>query len=213
MRKALSEHYPDVGWSRSEAQPDNRDESADASPYWVYDPIDGAYHYIQGMPLWSSSLALISEGRTVFSIVYEPSLHELFVATESGGATLNGVSLRVSGKSALRSAVVATALPPFGYGNEDEHRPDAFLWCARWRPLLCSWLTWLRDDWKLIGRRATIYTTGWRAHCWFRKQEARSPTLLVNHWARMRMELQPRLRGLRRHCLRVLRTRALKPWR
>ncbi|WP_277045633.1 inositol monophosphatase [Caballeronia mineralivorans] len=127
MRKALSEQYADVGWSRSEAQPDNGDISADASPYWVYDPIDGAYHYIQGLPLWSSSLALISEGRTVFSIVYEPSLHELFVATESGGATLNGVPLRVSGKSALRSAVVATALPPFGYGNEDEHRRSVAL--------------------------------------------------------------------------------------
>jgi len=35
MRKALSEQYADVGWSRSEAQPDNGDISADASPYWV----------------------------------------------------------------------------------------------------------------------------------------------------------------------------------
>jgi myo-inositol-1(or 4)-monophosphatase len=121
MRTTLSQHYPEIGWSHSEAQPDSPDETTGA-PYWVYDPIDGAYHYVQGLPLWSSSLALISEGRTVFSIVYEPSLHELFVATESGGATLNGRSLRVSGKSDLRSAVVATALPPFGYGDEDEHR-------------------------------------------------------------------------------------------
>jgi myo-inositol-1(or 4)-monophosphatase len=120
MRTALSQHYPDIGWSHSEAQPDNPNETG-AAPYWVYDPIDGAYHYVQGLPLWSSSLALISEGRPVFSIVYEPSLHEIFVATESGGATLNGVTLRVSGKSDLRAAVVATALPPFGYGDEDEH--------------------------------------------------------------------------------------------
>ena len=121
MRTALSRHYPDIGWSSSEAQPDKPDEAA-ASPYWVYDPIDGAYHYLQGLPLWSSSLALISEGRPVFSIVYDPSLHELFVATESGGATLDGAPLQVSGKSDPRAAVVATALPPFGYGDEDEHR-------------------------------------------------------------------------------------------
>jgi myo-inositol-1(or 4)-monophosphatase len=126
MRAALSQHYPDIGWSSSEAQPDSPDEAA-AAPYWVYDPIDGAYHYVQGLPLWSSSLALISGGRPVFSIVYEPLLRELFVATESGGATLNGVSLRVSGKSDLRSAVVATALPPFGYGDEGEHRRSVAL--------------------------------------------------------------------------------------
>ena len=127
MRTALSQHYPGIGWSSSEAEPDKLDEATALSPYWVYDPIDGAYHFIQGLPLWSSSLALTSEGRTVFSIVYEPSLHELFVATESGGATLNGVPLRVSGKSDLHAAVVATALPPFGYGDEDEHRRSVAL--------------------------------------------------------------------------------------
>jgi len=126
MRSALSQHYPGIGWSGSEAQPDKPDE-AGASPYWVYDPIDGAYHYVQGLPLWSGSLALISEGRPVFSIVYEPLLHELFVATQSGGATLNGVSLRVSEKSDLRASVVATALPPFGYGDEGEHRRSVAL--------------------------------------------------------------------------------------
>lgn len=121
MQTALSQHYPDIGWSSSEGLPDESEQAA-ARPYWVYDPIDGAYHYLQGLPLWSSSLALISEGRPVFSIVYDPSLREIFVATESGGATLNGVPLQVSGKSDLRAAVVATALPPFGYGDEDEHR-------------------------------------------------------------------------------------------
>jgi myo-inositol-1(or 4)-monophosphatase len=126
MRTALSQHFPDIGWASSETQPDDPDETA-AAPYWVYDPIDGAYHYVQGLPLWSSSLALISEGRPVFSIVYDPSQRELFVATESRGATLNGAPLRVSGKSNLRSAVVATALPPFGYGDEDEHRRSVAL--------------------------------------------------------------------------------------
>ena len=106
--------------------PDDPDATT-AAPYWVYDPIDGAYHYVQGLPLWSSSLTLISEGRPVFSIVYEPSQRELFVATESRGATLDSVPLQVSGKSDLRSAVVATALPPFGYGDEDEHRRSVAL--------------------------------------------------------------------------------------
>ena len=31
---------------------------------WIYDPIDGAYHYLMGLPLWSSSLALVVNGET-----------------------------------------------------------------------------------------------------------------------------------------------------
>src|SRR5471030_2224127 len=46
MRTVLSRQYPDIEWSSSEAQPDRPDEAA-ANPYWVYDPIDGAYHYVQ----------------------------------------------------------------------------------------------------------------------------------------------------------------------
>lgn len=187
MQTALSQHYPDIGWSGSEAQPDSPDEAA-ARPYWVYDPIDGAYHYIQGLPLWSSSLALISEGRTVFSIVYEPSLHELFVATEFGGAALNGAPLRVSGKSDLRTAVVATALPPLDTATRtntvDRLRclaqcPGVCLSCGRWLPRRCSWLMWLRDGWMPIGKPATIYTTGSRVRCWSGKLEVRSLTLPV----------------------------------
>ncbi|HTJ25562.1 MAG TPA: inositol monophosphatase family protein [Candidatus Limnocylindria bacterium] len=73
-----------IGWSDAEAQPDLQRRPADDETFWIFDPIDGAYHYLQGLPLWSSSLALISGGRAVF-------------------------------------AVVATALPPFGYGDFAEH--------------------------------------------------------------------------------------------
>jgi myo-inositol-1(or 4)-monophosphatase len=120
MRAALAQQYPDIGWCASEAQADAN--TAIAGSYWVYDPIDGAYHYLQGLPLWSSSLALISEGRPVFSLVYDPSLGELFMAAESEGATMNGVALRASQKLNVKSAVVGTALPPFGYGDPIGHR-------------------------------------------------------------------------------------------
>jgi myo-inositol-1(or 4)-monophosphatase len=120
MRAALAEQYPDIGWSTSEAEVDP--DMPFAESYWIYDPIDGAYHYLQGLPLWSSSLTLISKERPVFSLVYDPSLGELFMAAESEGSTMNGVALRVSQKANVKSAVVGTSIPPFGYGDPIGHR-------------------------------------------------------------------------------------------
>ena len=92
LRASLAELHPEIGWTDEEARPDGRD-------YWLYDPIDGAYHFLQGLPLWSSSLALIRHGRAVASIVYDPKGDELFAAIENGGTTCNGVPVAVSPKN------------------------------------------------------------------------------------------------------------------
>jgi myo-inositol-1(or 4)-monophosphatase len=108
LRRMLQEKYPDIGWHDEEERPAGQA----ARPYWLYDPIDGAYHYLQGLPLWSSSLALVSGDETLFSTVFDPALDELFVAVASEGATLNGGRIQVSPKAELQAAVVGTAVAP-----------------------------------------------------------------------------------------------------
>ena len=107
LRRTLQEKYPDIGWNDEEERPGQA-----AKPYWLYDPIDGAYHYLQGLPLWSSSLALVSGGETLFSTVFDPALDELFVAVAGEGAMLNGRRIQVSPKAELQAAVVGTAVAP-----------------------------------------------------------------------------------------------------
>ncbi|WP_109476816.1 inositol monophosphatase [Paraburkholderia sp. C35] len=107
LRHALHEKYPEIGWNDEEDRPDHADSS-----YWLYDPIDGAYHYLQGLPLWSASLSLVHRGETVFSVVFDPAMDELFVAVRGEGSTLNGRSLHVSPKAELQAAVVGTAVAP-----------------------------------------------------------------------------------------------------
>jgi myo-inositol-1(or 4)-monophosphatase len=118
MRSALGAAFPEIAWSESE---DKRDRSDSSAPYWVYDPIDGAYHYLQGLPLWSSSLALVKDGHAILGLVYDPCNQELFVAETGRGTSLNGQSICASAKTDLRAAVVGTALPPFGSVAADEH--------------------------------------------------------------------------------------------
>ena len=113
LRASLAELHPDIGWTDEEARPTQGD-------YWLCDPIDGAYHYLQGLPLWSSSLVLVRNGRPLLSVVHDATRDETFVATELGGATCNGVPMRVSPKSAVSSAVVGTAIPPLAQVGEAE---------------------------------------------------------------------------------------------
>jgi len=116
LRHALADLYPTIGWNAEEAQP-----SATDNPFWQFDPIDGAYHYLQGLPLWSSSLALVQGGRVLFSVVYDPGGHETYLAIAGGGATLNGERLRVSAKTELTAAVLGSALPPLAQVGPVEH--------------------------------------------------------------------------------------------
>jgi myo-inositol-1(or 4)-monophosphatase len=115
LSSQLASQYPDIGWMGEE----ERAEGCN-SAYWLYDPIDGAYHFLQGLPLWSSSLVLMLNGEPVFSAVYDATSAEIFVATRRQGATCNGKPISVSAKTDLSTAVVGTAIPPLAQVGEAE---------------------------------------------------------------------------------------------
>lgn len=131
LRTQLQARYPGIGW---------RDEDGaafdTAAPHWVYDPIDGAYHYLQGLPLWAASLALVRDGRAVAAVVYDPALGELFVAAEGTGARCTGFAgragapLRVSARTELASAVAGSAIPPLLQVGADAQQQALRLLCA-----------------------------------------------------------------------------------
>lgn len=116
LRTALDLAYPEIALCREEAS----DTHGLEGRYWVYDLIDGAYHYLQSLPLWSSSLALIEHGRPVLSVVYDPLSSELFTAIASQGARMGPSPLCVSAKPALPLAVLGTAVPPTGATSQAE---------------------------------------------------------------------------------------------
>ena len=107
LRSELQMRYPDIGWR------DEQSASFDtAAAHWVYDPIDGAYHYLQGLPLWSASLALVQDGRASIALVYDPAQRELFMARQGAGSSCEGRPIRVSPKTELVSTVVGSAISP-----------------------------------------------------------------------------------------------------
>lgn len=63
---------------------------------WILDPLDGTSNYAAGLPFFGVSLALVTQGRVVLGVVYDPVARECFSAIAGQGAWLNGEPLRLS---------------------------------------------------------------------------------------------------------------------
>jgi myo-inositol-1(or 4)-monophosphatase len=56
--------------------------------FWCVDPVDGTSNFAAGKKYFGVSVALMYRRRSVFGMVYDPNLDELFYATQHGGAVL-----------------------------------------------------------------------------------------------------------------------------
>lgn len=58
--------------------------------FWCVDPIDGTSNFVNGLPFFAVSIALVRQGRSVLGVVYDPHADEAFYAIAGGGAWMNG---------------------------------------------------------------------------------------------------------------------------
>ncbi len=56
---------------------------------WILDPVDGTSNFAIGIPVYSTSLALMIQGEIIAGLVYDPSRDEMFAARKGLGAELN----------------------------------------------------------------------------------------------------------------------------
>lgn len=83
----------------------------DPSHRWIVDPIDGTLNFVHGIPHFAISIALEREGVLVAGVVYNPIRDELYWAEKGRGAFMNDHRLRVSARTGLDDAVIATGIP------------------------------------------------------------------------------------------------------
>ena len=106
---------PVVGEEMSEAQQSEQWLAGDAG-LWCVDPIDGTSNFVNGVPYFAVSVALMQAGRSVLGVVYDPVSDEMFYAGRGQGAFLNGERLPLRpGRTQLRGAIAGIdfkRLPP-----------------------------------------------------------------------------------------------------
>ena len=73
---------------------------------WVIDPIDGTRSFISGHPAFGFLLAYIESGRSRLSMIAMPALNEVYLGQVGQGATLNGVPIACSKRTALSDAIL-----------------------------------------------------------------------------------------------------------
>ncbi len=86
-------------------------EHGRAKHTWVIDPLDGTHNYLRGIPHFGVSIALLEDGEPMHGVVYDPLRDELFTASRGDGAYLNDRRIRVSPRSDLGGALLATGFP------------------------------------------------------------------------------------------------------
>lgn len=102
IRDKIFESFPQDGWLSEEDQ-DNSDRLA-LSRVWVVDPIDGTKEFIEGVPQFAISIALVIDGRPKIAIVYNPAKDRFYKAAFGQGAFLNDARIRVSSRSEINGA-------------------------------------------------------------------------------------------------------------
>ncbi|MFF4961509.1 inositol monophosphatase family protein [Streptomyces sp. NPDC001222] len=110
MRRHLDALRPGVGWAD---EWEDRAALPAEGEVWVVDVVDGAVQFLQGLPQFCVSLALVRDGEPVAAALHAPLLEETYLAALGEGATRNGVPINPSAKTDPAVAVVATTHPPF----------------------------------------------------------------------------------------------------
>lgn len=114
LREELRGARPNYGWLAEES---GAEDGEDPTRRWIVDPLDGTTNFLHGLPHWAISIALEHKGQIVAAVIFDAAKDEMFFAEKGGGAWMNDMRLRVSGRRAMIECVFATGLPFAG-------RPD-----------------------------------------------------------------------------------------
>lgn len=104
LRETLTAAYPNYGWL-SEETVDTK-ERLSCSRTWVVDPLDGTKEFIEGVPHFVVSVALVENGEPIIGVLYNPASDELFSAAKGDGAFLDGERLGCSTKTDFKKMVI-----------------------------------------------------------------------------------------------------------
>ncbi|WP_439617858.1 inositol monophosphatase family protein [Shinella sp.] len=72
---------------------------------WVVDPIDGTAPFVNGMPNWCVSIAVLHENAPVIGVIGAPCHNELYTAASGKGAKLNGKVLTLDPSRTIQNAM------------------------------------------------------------------------------------------------------------
>jgi histidinol-phosphatase len=105
LRAEIGARYPNDGILGEELP----EVSGTSGRRWVIDPIDGTESFARGVVTFSTMLAVLDEHGPAVGVIDSPAAGETVWAGRGLGCFLNGASVRVSERTQLRGAYLATS--------------------------------------------------------------------------------------------------------
>ena len=94
---------------------------------WIVDPLDGTREFVQGIPEWCISVALIENRRAIAGGICNPATRETIVGAEGEGVTYNDQPVQPTAKVSLDGAVVLASRSEVKRGEWDAFRGRQFV--------------------------------------------------------------------------------------
>lgn len=88
LRETLSGAFPQHGWLSEETA--DSPTRLDKTSVWIVDPIDGTKEFLEGIPEFAVSIALVEDGEPTVAVLFNPAADEMYSAVKGGGTFLNG---------------------------------------------------------------------------------------------------------------------------
>ena len=99
----VKEYFPD-----HDVKGEEESDLGNNSEYlWVCDPVDGTIPFSHGFPIFTFSLALVKNGRSILGVVYDPIMQNLYWAEKGKGAFLNNKPIHISNHSTINQSCIA----------------------------------------------------------------------------------------------------------
>jgi myo-inositol-1(or 4)-monophosphatase len=112
------------GWLSEESVDDK--QRLGKERIWVVDPLDGTREFVDGIPEWCVSVALVEHGRAVAGGICNPATGQLILGSLEAGVTLNGKTVRASQRESLAGALVLASRSEVKRGEWDCFRSAPF---------------------------------------------------------------------------------------
>lgn len=104
LKSTLTDAMPEYGWL-SEETVDSKDR-LDKERVWIVDPLDGTKEFIEGVPHFVVSIALVDKGIPIIGVLHNPVTEETFYAAKGEGAYLNNIRYHCSIKASTKEMVI-----------------------------------------------------------------------------------------------------------
>ena len=104
LKEILMVARPNYGWLSEETV--DSPERLTKDRVWIVGPLDGTKEFIEGVPHFVVSVALVENGNPIVGVLYNPVTAETFTAAKGEGAELNGEEIQCTTEDNVGNMVI-----------------------------------------------------------------------------------------------------------